>query len=155
MPSKRFTAALPLLLTVAVAVFAAFAWPPPAHGTSVIIVVDNSSDVITVSSGVCTLPDAITATNNNSHVDGCDASGFTGPDGIFFNIGTGTPVISIVSTLPTITRPVSINGNSGSADRVELHGPGGPSQSGFNGLTIANTAHGTTISHGSTSISVD
>jgi CSLREA domain-containing protein len=66
-------------------------------------------------SGDCTLREAINAANANS-----------GLDTIEFNIGAGTPTITLASSLPTITNPVTINGNTGGATRVEVIGNGPP-----------------------------
>ncbi|MEP7338310.1 MAG: right-handed parallel beta-helix repeat-containing protein, partial [Acidobacteriota bacterium] len=92
--------------------------------------------------GVCSLREAITAANTNT-VSGAAAgecaAGMAGMDTIVFNIGVGTPMINVTSTLPTITEPVIIDGNTGGATRVELNGAGG----GVNGLTI--TAGNSTI----------
>jgi uncharacterized repeat protein (TIGR01451 family)/CSLREA domain-containing protein len=62
----------------------------------------------------CTLREAIIAANANP-----------GPDSIVFNIGSGTPSIAIVgSPLPSISDPISIDGNTGGATRVEINGSG-------------------------------
>ena len=49
-----------------------------------------------------------------------------GPDLINFDIGTGTPTINVGAItgigLPAITDPVTINGNTGGATRIELNG---------------------------------
>ena len=72
----------------------------------------------------CTLREAINAANANSNADTIE-----------FNIGSGTPTIAVGATgLPTITQPVTINGNTGGATRVELNGTG--TGASVNGLKI-------------------
>ena len=71
--------------------------------------------------GQCTLRDAITAANTNQVVNGC-AAGQSGMDTIKFNVGTGTPTISVQSELPPILEPVEINGATGGATRIEING---------------------------------
>src|SRR5258706_865257 len=88
---------------------------------------------------VCTLRDAITAANTNLPVAGC-AAGRPSPavDTILFNIGIGTPVINVRTQLPPITEPVSINGGSFGATRVELEG----SRASFSAAVTGHKAHG-------------
>src|SRR5205085_2918172 len=52
-----------------------------------------------------------------------DANNSPGADVINFQIGQGTPTISLSSSLPEITDPVTIDGSTGGASRVELRGP--------------------------------
>src|SRR5207302_1415818 len=52
-----------------------------------------------------------------------DANNSPGADVINFQIGQGTPTISLSSSLPEITDPVTIDGSTGGAGRVELRGP--------------------------------
>ena len=63
----------------------------------------------------CTLREAILVANATA-----------AKDNITFNIGSGTPSIAVGSSgggdLPAITHPVSIDGSSGGATRVELNG---------------------------------
>jgi hypothetical protein len=61
------------------------------------------------------------------------------PDVIEFRLGTGTPTINVLSQLPAITDPVTINGNTGGATRVELNG-------------AATTVNGVIIQAGNTTI---
>jgi CSLREA domain-containing protein len=72
---------------------------------------DTDDGVCTTSSGGCTLREAINAANENA-----------GADTIEFNIGSGTPSITLGRSLPVIIEPVTINGNTGGATRVELNG---------------------------------
>ncbi len=62
-------------------------------------------------------------------------------DAIEFNLGAGTPTINLLSALPTITDPVTINGNTGGSTRVELNGAA--AGAGASGLTV--TAGSATI----------
>src|SRR5439155_4594143 len=52
-----------------------------------------------------------------------DANHNPGADVINFQIGQGTPTISLSSSLPEVTDPVTIDGSTGGASRVELRGP--------------------------------
>src|SRR5947207_7225009 len=52
-----------------------------------------------------------------------DANNSPGADVINFQIGQGTPTISLSSSLPEVTDPVTIDGSTGGASRVELRGP--------------------------------
>ena len=63
----------------------------------------------------------------------------SGADSIQFNIGSGTPTIIVTSALPSILEAVTIDGNTGSATRVELNGNGVSA----NGLFL--DGHGNTI----------
>ena len=90
------------------------------------LTVTNTND-----SGAGSLRAAITA--SNASVGTLDA--------IEFNLGAGTPTINLLSALPTITDPVTINGNTGGSTRVELNGAG--AGAGASGLTI--TAGSATI----------
>lgn len=120
----------------------------PPHGVA--LVVNTTSDFLNPGDGTCSLRAAITATNANVKAGNCDAHSSQpgGTDGISFDIGGGTPVINVSTTtpLPAITDRLSIDGNTGGADRVELRGNGimGPFGS---GLAVAAGGNGTTISH--------
>ncbi|MGH9769558.1 MAG: hypothetical protein ACREAB_19200, partial [Blastocatellia bacterium] len=87
----------------------------------------------------CTLRDAITAANTNQVVRGC-AKGDPSPvvDTILFNLGAGTPTIRLTTMLPVITEPVTIQGDSGGATRVELDGSKASQNAAFSGAR----AHG-------------
>src|SRR3989449_355354 len=52
-----------------------------------------------------------------------DANHNPGADVINFQIGQGTPTISLSSSLPEVTDPVTIDGSTGGASRLELRGP--------------------------------
>ena len=81
-----------------------------------------------------------TVTNTNDSGAGSlrqaitDANANAGADVIDFNLGAGTPTIAVMSGLPDITDPVTINGNTGGATRVELNGAAAGAN--VNGLTI-------------------
>lgn len=63
-----------------------------------------------------------------------NANGNAGVDTIVFNIGSGTPFVSLASPLPGITEAVTINGNTGGATRVGIDGTN--AGAGANGLYI-------------------
>jgi CSLREA domain-containing protein len=86
------------------------------------ITVDTADDDEIVN-GNCTLREAIQAANTNAAVDACPA-GVAGLDEIVFNLGAGTPTITLAAALPGIEEPVTINGATGGATRVELNGAG-------------------------------
>lgn len=116
--------------------WAANRWAIPMFATIVVnTTVDNFDE-----DGFCSLREAISAANDNMSVGTCTA-GTAGPDIIQFNVGTGTPTINLIAPLPPITEPVTINGNTGGATRIELNGAG--AGAGANGLEI--TAGSTTI----------
>lgn len=83
----------------------------------------------------------ITVTNTNNSGGGSlrqailDSNASVGVlDAIEFNLGAGTPSIALTSSLPDITDPVTINGNTGGSTRVELNGAAAGAN--VNGLTI-------------------
>lgn len=131
---------------------AAFPFPtPPPLGVQV--TVNTTSDAV-AGDGFCSLREAIIATNNNSHVNECDAhlSMPGAMDGIVFNIGSGNPVIVVDDKdhgfMPAITGPLAMNGHSGGATRVVLRGNHlSHDTSDDIGLKIASTAAGTVISN--------
>ena len=86
------------------------------------ITVNTTADTSAVD-GSCSLREAITAANTNAAVNECSA-GSSGSDTIEFNLGSGTPTITLSSPLPTATEPLVIDGNTGGATRVELNGNG-------------------------------
>jgi CSLREA domain-containing protein len=77
--------------------------------------------------GSCTLRAAIQESNANA-----------GTDTITFALGTGTPTIAPLSALPAITAPVTIQGNTGGATRIQL-----------NGASIGSGSHGFRLAAGS------
>jgi hypothetical protein len=91
---------------------------PQGKAVTVNTPLENDTD------GLCSLREAIIATNNENTYDGCDAFGSEqgGTDYITFDIGTGTPQIVVTTLLPPITDKLNING-TGHAARVELRGP--------------------------------
>ncbi len=111
-------------------------WATPMFAT---ITVNTLADDAVINSN-CTLREAIIAANTNRAVDACQP-GAAGLDTIQFSLGAGTPAINLASALPTITEPVTINGNTGGATRIELNGSAAGAAA--NGLTI--TAGGSTI----------
>jgi CSLREA domain-containing protein len=96
--------------------------------------------------GLCSLREAIQASNANAIVDACGSGAWSGADSIRFNIGTATPTISVGnSALPMITEQVTIAGNTGGATRVMLFGPGQVANT--IGLNIGPSAANSTIHH--------
>jgi len=96
---------------------------------STLIIVNSSEDSI-ANDGKCTLREAIIAANENAAsgtaVGECVA-GKPGKDQIVFSLGIGTPVINVVNmsfanlALPPVLEPISINGHTGGASRIEIH----------------------------------
>src|SRR5215471_12845789 len=85
----------------------------------------NSTNDIQANDGQCTLREAIIAANTNTASGGMAgecAAGSAGLDNIVFNVGSGNPQINVSGTFPTITEPVSINGNTGGATRIVING---------------------------------
>lgn len=112
-----------LILAVAALLFQ---FHTAAAGPSAIYTVNSNADTDdTVCDATnCTLREAINAANANSNADTIE-----------FALGSGTPTIAVgTAGLPTITQPVTINGNTGGATRVELNGTG--TSSGVDGLRI-------------------
>lgn len=72
-----------------------------------------------------------------------EANAFAGADTITFNLGSGTPVITLPpdSPLPFITTPVTINGATGGATRIRLQG----SYSVSYGLVVGTGSDGSLI----------
>ncbi|HNG30477.1 MAG TPA: FG-GAP-like repeat-containing protein, partial [Blastocatellia bacterium] len=96
------------------------------------ITVNTTADTI-AADGFCSLREAITAANTNTPINECP-SGAPGLDNISFALGAGTPTISIASPLPTITEPITIDGSTGGATRIEING--GNQGVNVNGLTL-------------------
>src|SRR5262245_52589773 len=133
--------ALATLFVFMASTVVATAWP---HRTlaAVIIGVNTAVDE-DVDDGSCSLREAIIAANTNANYHGCLAPNAGPGDTIAFALGSGTPTINLGTTpLPAITEPVTIDGG---ANRVELHGPGGPAVSGRHGLIVGANGAGTTI----------
>ncbi|MBI1763433.1 MAG: IPT/TIG domain-containing protein, partial [Acidobacteria bacterium] len=86
-----------------------------------VITVNTTADENGANSAACSLREAITAANTNAVFGGCPA-GAAGLDVIEFNLGTGTPVITLSGGAPTITQAVTIDGATGGATRVMLDG---------------------------------
>ncbi len=82
--------------------------------------------------GVCTLRAAIE-----------EANAHFGADTINFALGAGVPTIAPGGALPAITQPVTINGNTGGATRIELDGF--MAGAGSDGLQINAGGGGSTI----------
>ena len=105
---------------------------------------NSTADAVVAGNGQCTLREAI----NNANAGAVDttggdcATGTVGLDAIAFNLGAGTPTISVTGpNLPFITEPVDIDGGTGGATRVELDGTA--AGVGSTGLTIQ--AGGSTV----------
>jgi CSLREA domain-containing protein len=73
-----------------------------------------------------------------------EANALAGADTIAFNLGTGTPSITPASALPSITGPVTIDGNTGGATRVQIIGSG-IATAGTHGLVLAAGSNGSAI----------
>ena len=128
----RVGSLVPLVAVASIAGFATVTVPRRA-GAVASIVVSTAVDE-DVDNGVCSLREAIIAANTNADYHGCAAADAGVGDSITFTLGAGTPTINISTTqLPTITEAVTIDGG---ANKVELHGPGGPPVSGHHGLTV-------------------
>ena len=118
-----------------VAIGALMAWlgvtgPVHAQVSITTIVVDTTSDTV-AADGHCSLREAIIASNNNfTAVDTC-AVDFGDVTIIAFQLGSGNPQIGITSPLPQIVDKVTINGGTGGATRVVLHGTGATTSSGL------------------------
>ncbi len=129
----------PLLLAlVSATVLIQLAFPsrPSAAMFNTITVTSLADD--TTLNGNCTLREAIQAAQSNTSVDACTA-GAAGLDIIQFNVGSGVPTISLTSPLPTITSPVTINGNTGGATRIELNGTNAGANT--TGLRVMDTSN--------------
>ncbi|HEX8998688.1 MAG TPA: CSLREA domain-containing protein, partial [Blastocatellia bacterium] len=86
------------------------------------MVVNTTADTVSAD-GFCSLREAIQATNTNSFVNEC-SPGAPGLDNIIFDLGAGTPAITLTAALPAVTEPINLNGNTGGSTRVELNGTG-------------------------------
>ncbi len=113
----------------------------PATVPFATITVNTTADDNVVN-GNCTLREAIIAANTHMAVDAC-AAGVAGLDTIEFSLGAGTPTINVLSALPTINEPVTINGNTGGSTRVELNGTG--AGAGVTSLRLTNSGRESTI----------
>jgi CSLREA domain-containing protein len=88
------------------------------------VTVDTTVDA-DVDDAACSLREAIVAVNTNGDHHGCVRTAAT-VDQILFDIGTGTPTITITGTiLPDLTGPAIIDGASGGATRVAITSGGG------------------------------
>ncbi|HMY72777.1 MAG TPA: CSLREA domain-containing protein, partial [Blastocatellia bacterium] len=111
---------------------------PTASG---VITVNTTADAV-AADGLCSLREAITAANTNSAFGGC-AAGTAGLDNIVFNLpGGGTSSIALLSALPAIMEPVTIDGATGGATRIEL-----------NGINAGSSANGLLITAGNSTLS--
>ena len=81
----------------------------------------------------CSLREAIRASNMGGNYNGCTGQNNPGTDDdrIQFALGNGNPVIDVLSNLYSVTTPVVIDGATGGATRVVLHGPGATNASGL------------------------
>jgi len=71
-------------------------------------VVNTTLDDLSPGDGLCSLRAAITEANNGSSLVDCHTPGTTEPDAIYFNIGSGVPVIDVTTDLPAITQALTI-----------------------------------------------
>lgn len=112
--------------------------PQPIYAATITVntVADNTTD-----DAFCTLHEAILTANGAPANANCGA-GTAGLDTIAFNLGAGTPSITLSNPLPDITQPVIINGATGGATRVEILGDALASGS---GLVLVPGASGSTI----------
>src|SRR2546423_15116255 len=83
-------------------------------GASAATLTVNSTADTVASDAFCTLREAILAVNASADGNGCIHSGgaYGTADQIVFNIGSGTPTIQPTSALPTLAKPLAINGNT-------------------------------------------
>jgi CSLREA domain-containing protein len=72
-----------------------------------------------------------------------EANALAGADTINFALGTGTPTIAPATTLPDVTGPLTIQGNTGGATRIEINGAAVVGTD--NGLKLASGSSGTLI----------
>lgn len=115
---------------------------PASGGTFGEVVVTSDGDDEEDNSE-CTLREAIRAHNMGANYHGCVGSG-AGADSITFDLDGVNPLINVPGAdLPVITSPVTIDGNSGGAEKVELRGPGGQLVLDMYGLVV--NAAGTSI----------
>lgn len=93
----------------------------PPFGINVQI---NTATYPGITDGLCSLDEAIHATNINGVDDGCNGFGSSSgaTDGISF--AAGVTSINVTSDLPMITDKVDIDGSLGGGARVQLHGVG-------------------------------
>lgn len=105
---------------------------PTAPLLAATITVNTIADTIAVD-GFCSLHEAILAANTDTAVNECPAG--NGADSIVFDLGPGVPEIVLTQALPIIEEPLSIDGGTGGATRVSIHGAGAI----FNGLNLHGT----------------
>jgi len=119
--SSSFRVVLVILIALWIGLIG-FKGRPPASARMVFatITVTTTGDTV-AADGFCSLREAILAANTNTSVNECPA-GAPGLDTIQFNLGVGTPVISLSSPLPAITQALTIDGATGGATRVALDG---------------------------------
>jgi hypothetical protein len=82
------------------------------------IIVTTTQDGEFPADGKCSLAAAITASNTGGSAGYCATPGTADADIIHFNLGPGTPTITLTSDLPAITAPVTIDGGSGFSVRI-------------------------------------
>lgn len=120
----------------------AFGTVPKAEAQATIVPGTTITVTTTYDGGIATFPgqplpcrlrDAIQAANTNLAVGGCPAgkrarlvsvhpTKVEDVDRIVFAVGTGTPDIVLKYSLPVITEPVTIDGATGGATRIEISG---------------------------------
>jgi parallel beta-helix repeat protein len=135
----RFLIALFLVLILGLSLYASMmAVPAQATPMAVTIIVDSVLDS-NAADGVCTLREAIIASNNNTSQNECIHDGSAGVDTIEFAIGASGSQQTIIpqSALPALTEPIIIDGwSQGGA------GYTGPPLIEIDGSDIASTTRG-------------
>jgi len=109
------------------------------------IAVNSTADSTTAGNGLCTLREAIINANNGGDSSGgdCVAGTASGADFIVFAIPNGSlrATIAMTAILPTVTDPVTIDGNSQCATppciKVDGSGVPNPGDVTLNALTVA------------------
>jgi CSLREA domain-containing protein len=97
------------------------------RGADATITVNSTDDTATSGDGRCTLREAILNANADADTSGGDCAAGSGLDDIAFSIdgGGAAASIAVTSELPTLTGPVTINGNTqgcGDPPCIELEG---------------------------------
>jgi hypothetical protein len=141
--NPRLFAAVTLPLVLAVTADCALA-------ASSVTVTDTGDG--TIADSLCTLREAITATDAQASFDGCTFVGSGSPTTIAFAIaGTGVQTIDVGSQLPAISVPVVLDGLTQPGANCQSWPPtlliqvSSPSNGQYNGLTLNPGSDGSTI----------